>query len=174
LIKYCEIDGAFVFYSEEDFQGEIKYAGVQEFKYIDDLRPADQTVTKVASIRLMGNQRNWGEETLTLIEEENFRGTNLQMLDEWNNETVGLHFAPKSAVVTGECFWTVYDENGGCRNIRPEKFGDFHSLPMFYRNLRDEINFYTDIKDAKIGCHCNDPQAVKCPDNSQGCNYRIL
>jgi len=84
-------------------------------------------------------------------------GSTLEVLKD---SATNLNFAPESAVVTGTSFWTVYDVTNGCRNIAS---GDeLGGKPRFYTNLREELDFSLDIKDVKIGCHCDTDPYTPC------------
>jgi len=157
-VQYCKLNGIFVFYSEENYQGQIKYGGPGQSEYISDLEPKDQTVTKVGSVRIIGDLDNAQADTLTLFGEENLGGYTDRMLDE-NDSAVDLTFSPRSAVVTGVYFWTIYAGND-CRNIDPKNdVGD----PKFITNLPSEFQFYGNIDKAVKGCHCENDTSTECP-----------
>jgi len=157
-VQYCVLNGAFVFYSEPNYQGQIKYGGPGKSEYINDMEPDGQTVNKVGSIRIMGNLDNWESDSLTLFEEENLGGFTLRELDE-DATAVDLTFSPRSAAITGTSYWTVYAGND-CRNILP---GDDSGYPRFISNVQNELNFYGNINKAAKGCQCKTDLDNECP-----------
>jgi len=157
-IQYCELNGVFVFYSEPNYQGQIKYGGPGKSQNINELEPEDQSVTMVSSIRMMGDPDNSLSDTLSLFEEENFGGFTDTMLDE-DDSSVDLTFSPRSAVVTGTSFWTIYSGND-CRNIDPKNNA---GAPHFITNLPSEFQFYENIDKVVKGCQCKNDARTECP-----------
>jgi len=135
-LKYCEVRGTFVFYSEEGYKGRIKYAVDGTEKALKEMFPEDSSLTRMKSVRIAGNHEKWDADTITFYEGEDFAGDD-EMYDDVNRSADHLN-NPGSAIVTGSrsSLWSVYDEQGTCWELKPADAKEGHA--QFFRSLKQE------------------------------------
>jgi len=147
-MKYCEVRGTFVFYSEEDYKGYIKYAADGTNEMIKEMDPKDSTLTRIQSVRIAGNHEKWDADTITFYDEEDFSGGD-EMFDKvFSSSSLDN---PGSAIVTGrsETPWHVYAENGKCYELNVIDADS--GIARFYRSLKQELTEGSNIERVEKG-----------------------
>lgn len=148
-IKYCTFHGTFVFYSKQNYQGDIKYQSNKFEGYLHDMEPQDgPNVRLVHSVRLIGKPEQRNADTITFFHERNFLGST----EMYSDENPGDEYlnSPWSAIVTGQGPWTVYDVNEDCTILEPESAAE--GIANFFEDVEATVNF--SIRKVSKGCHC--------------------
>jgi len=152
-LKYCEVRGTFVFYSQEGYKGSIRYATDGDKKMLSEMSPEDSTLTRIQSVRIAGNKEKWDADTITFYAGEDFSG-NAEMYDDVNPSGDELN-NPGSAIITGldSSKWSLFDEQGNCIEVQP--LDPPVGIAKFYRNLRQDLFNGYNIKKVEKGTWCN-------------------
>jgi len=148
-IKYCEVRGTFVFYSEANYKGYIKHAVDGTKEMVKEMEPTDSILTRVQSVRIAGNHDEWDADTITFYQGEDFSG-NAEMCDDGKQSSELNN--PGSAIVTGrsESPWSVFTDNESCHELT---VADYKSgMAGFYRSLKEETSGSNIIRVEKGFC----------------------
>jgi len=149
-MKYCEVRGSFVFYSERNYKGYIKHAVDGDKAMVQEMEPKDSILTEIRSVRIAGNHEQWDADTITFYDDEDFSGNPEMYDDEVSSSDLDN---PSSAIVTGyrSSLWAVYDEEGNCWELKPEDAQVGHA--QFFRSLKqDPFSGNKIVKVVKASC----------------------
>jgi len=149
-MKYCEVRGTFVFYSERNYKGNIKHAVDGTDAMVQEMEPKDSILTEIRSVRIAGHHEQWDADTITFYADEDFSGNPEMFDDEVSSSDLDN---PGSAIVTGSrsSLWSVFDDQGNCWELKPADAKAGHA--QFYRSLK-QSPFYGNkiVKVVKAPC----------------------